>query len=318
VSQGAVAQLSRLLALIPWLLARPGVPVDEAAREFGVTPNQLRKDLELAFMCGLPGHLPDDLIDVSLDGDRIVVSNAETIARPLRLGPDEAIALLVGLQTLAQLPGAHDRDVLERVSAKLQRAAGDAADAGARVQVRVEADEPVLAALRPALEGGRRLTIRYYVPARDQVTARTVDPIRVVVVDGRSYLEAWCHTAEAVRLFRLDRIEAGSVTELDAPAEVPPDAVRPDLCDGVFRPDAQQVLVTLELAAEGRWVADTLPVESVQESAGGGARVTLRVGDPGWLQRLVLRLGGAAHVVDPPDLAAATTARANEALSLYR
>ena len=318
MSQGAVAQLSRLLALIPWLLARPGVPVDEAAREFGVTPNQLRKDLELAFMCGLPGHLPDDLIDVSLDGDRIVVSNAETIARPLRLGPDEAIALLVGLQTLAQLPGAHDRDVLERVSAKLQRAAGDAADAGARVQVRVEADEPVLAALRPALEGGRRLTIRYYVPARDQVTARTVDPIRVVVVDGRSYLEAWCHTAEAVRLFRLDRIEAGSVTELDAPAEVPPDAVRPDLCDGVFRPDAQQVLVTLELAAEGRWVADTLPVESVQESAGGGARVTLRVGDPGWLQRLVLRLGGAAHVVDPPDLAAATTARANEALSLYR
>ncbi|MEO8329891.1 MAG: hypothetical protein ABI586_07805, partial [Candidatus Nanopelagicales bacterium] len=65
---GAVSQLGRLLALIPWLVARPGVSVDDAAAEFGITPQQLRKDLQLAFVCGLPGHLPDDLIDVSLDG----------------------------------------------------------------------------------------------------------------------------------------------------------------------------------------------------------------------------------------------------------
>jgi proteasome accessory factor C len=320
MSTGAVAQLARLLSLIPWLLARPGVPVEEAAREFGVTPTQLRKDLELAFMCGLPGHLPDDLIDVSVAGDRIVVTNADTIARPLRLHPDEAVSLLVGLQTLEQLPGAHDRDVLDRVRAKLQRAAGDAADTGRRVQVAVEAepaDEALLAALRPALERGRRLRIRYYVPARDEVTTREVDPVRVVVVDGRAYLEAWCRTAEDIRLFRLDRIEPGSLTELDVAAEVPADADRPDLSDGVFSPDPEQQLATVRVGPGGRWIAEAYPVESVEDLPDGGARVTLRFGDPGWLRRLVLRMGGTAHVESPAELAADVAATARAALTRY-
>ena len=321
MSAGAVAQLARLLSLIPWLLARPGVPVDEAAREFGVTPAQLRKDLELAFMCGLPGHLPDDLIDVSLEGDRIVVTNADTIARPLRLHPDEAVSLLVGLQTLEQLPGAHDRDVLDRVRAKLQRAAGDAADTGSRVQVAVEAepgDEALLAVLRPALERGRRLRIRYYVPARDEVTTREVDPVRVVVVDGRASLVAWCRSAEAVRLFRLDRIEPGSVTELDVAAQVPADADRPDLSEGVFSPDPAQQLATLRVGPDGRWVAETYPVEAVADLPDGGAEVALRVGDPAWLRRLVLRMGGTAVVQAPVALADEVRGEAEAALAHYR
>jgi proteasome accessory factor C len=320
VSSGAVAQLARLLSLIPWLLARPGVSVGDAAREFGVTPEQLRKDLALAFMCGLPGHLPDDLIDVSIEGDHIVVTNADTIARPLRLHPDEAVALLVGLQTLEQLPGAHDRDVLDRVRAKLQTAAGDAADTGHRVHVALEAapaDETVLSTLRPALERGRRLRIRYYVPARDEVTTREVDPVRVVVVDGRAYLEAWCRSAEAVRLFRLDRIEPGSVSELDVAAEVPPGAQRPDLSEGVFTPDPDQLLATVRVGPDGRWVVEAYPVESVEDLPDGGARVTLRVGDLGWLRRLVLRLGGTARVESPRELADAVAGEAAAALRRY-
>ncbi|HEY3201302.1 MAG TPA: protein pafC, partial [Actinomycetes bacterium] len=50
---GATARLSRLLALVPYLLARQGVPIGEAAREFGISERQLVKDLELLFVCGL-------------------------------------------------------------------------------------------------------------------------------------------------------------------------------------------------------------------------------------------------------------------------
>ena len=242
---GAVGQLGRLLALIPWLLARPGVSVDDAADEFGVTTDQLRKDLELAFVCGLPGHLPDDLIDVSLDGDRIVVSNAETIARPLRLAPDEAIALLAGLRALAEVPGPHKRDALDRTVAKLERAAGDAADAGRRIAVDIEADAAHATELGSALANGRRIHLRYYVPARDQVTERDVDPIRLVVVDGRSYLEGWCRLAEDVRLFRLDRME--SVVVLTDPSSPPAVAAVRDLDDGAFSATDASLPVTVEL-----------------------------------------------------------------------
>ena len=315
VTGGAVAQLARLLALIPWLLARPGVGVDDAAREFGVTPTQLRKDLELAFLCGLPGHLPDDLIDVSLEGDTIVVSNADAIDRPLRLGPDEALALMVGIRTLAAVPGGHDREALDRTMVKLQRAAGDAADGAERISVQVEGDAEVLDLLRPALERGHRVHLRYYVPARDEVTSRDVDPIRLLVLGGRTYLQGWCRSAEAVRLFRLDRIAA--VTELEVPAEVPADAEHPALADDVFTPADDQMLATVAVTAAGRWLVDAYPVESVTEQSDGGAVVQLRVGETGWLRRLMLRMGGAAWIIDPPELADAVRQEAQTALLGY-
>ena len=204
---GAVGQLTRLLALIPWLLSRPGVSIAETAREFGISESQLRADLGLAFFCGLPGHMPDDLIDVSLEDDRIVITNAETIARPLRLAPDEAVALLVGLRALADVPSPTGPDVLDRVIAKLERAAGDAADAHRHITVAIEGAGKSQDAVAQALREGRRLSLEYYVPARDEVTSRDVDPLRLLVVDGHSYLEAWCLLADDLRIFRLDRIQ---------------------------------------------------------------------------------------------------------------
>jgi proteasome accessory factor C len=312
---GAVGQLSRLLALIPWLVGRPGVGVDETAAEFGVTPAQLRKDLELAFMCGLPGHLPDDLIDVQLEGDRIVVSNADTISRPLRLRPDEAVALLVGLRTLAAVPGLHSRDALDRATAKLERAAGDAADAAGRITVAVESEPAVGATLAAAVGDHRVVRLRYYVPARDEVTERDVDPMRLLVVDGRSYLEGWCRRAEDVRLFRLDRVE--SVEVRDEPAAVPAGARTRNLGEDLFTPAPDNLRVVVDLAPAARWVADAYPYESAQELADGSLRLTLPVSDPAWVVRLALRLGGQAVVREPADLAARLHQTAADALAAH-
>ncbi len=61
---GTTDRMTRLLALIPYLTAREdGVSLLEAARDFGVPERQLRSDLELLWMCGLPGYCPGDLID---------------------------------------------------------------------------------------------------------------------------------------------------------------------------------------------------------------------------------------------------------------
>jgi len=83
------------------------------------------------------------------------------------------------------VPGPHQPEALERTVAKLGRAAGDAADAGRRISVDIEADNTHDVALRKALAEGSRIHLQYYVPARDEVTSRDVDPLRMVVVDGR-------------------------------------------------------------------------------------------------------------------------------------
>lgn len=307
--------LPRLLALVPYLLAHPGVRVADAAAVFGITEQQLRRDLDLLWMCGLPGHGPGDLIDVSFDGDRVTLSNADTIGRPLRLATDEALALIVALRALAEVPGLQERAALDTALAKLEAAAGDAAEAAERVSVVLESQERALALARQALEEHRRVHLVYHVPARDVTTERDVDPLRLHFVDGRSYLEGWCHRAQDVRLFRLDRVV--DIRVLDVPAEPPPQVEPRDVSAGLFTASPGDVLVTLALGPRARWVADYYPCEEVIETADGGLRVSLRTPDADWLRRLALQLGPDARVLAPVELADAVRASATAALAAY-
>ena len=307
---GAVGQLARLLALIPWLLQRPGVSISGAAKEFGITEAQLRADLGLAFFCGLPGHMPDDLIEVSLEDDRIVVTNADTIARPLRLAPDEAVALLAGLRALVDVPSPAGPDTLDRVIAKLERAAGDAADAHRQVTVAIEGSDLAQEALSAALRRGRRLGLRYYVPARDEVTDREVDPIRLLVVDGHTYLEAWCLLADGLRLFRLDRIESAEV--LDTPSEP---RTTPPLRETVFDTEAAPWRVRLAVSPNAEWVLDAYPCVLVDRDP--QVIVEIPVADLGWARQLVLRLGGALRPLGPQELIDDVRRDAEQALARY-
>jgi predicted DNA-binding transcriptional regulator YafY len=315
MSGAATDRLSRLLAMVPYLLARQGIPLREAARQFGITERQLVKDLELLFVCGTPGHMPDDLIEAEWDTGHVYLGNADAIARPLRLGVDEALALIVGLRTLAEVPGLHDRDALDRTLAKLEAAAGEAALASAQVSVEVEGEADVLATAREALGANRRVHLRYFVPTRDETTERDVDPMRVLLVDGRWYLEGWCHRAEAVRLFRLDRVV--TIDLLAAAAELPPQAVARDLDEGLFVPSPDDTVVTLELDPPAHWVADYYPLEEVQELDGGRLLVRLRAADDRWLRTLALRLAGSARVLEPQELAEKVRESARAALTGY-
>lgn len=310
-----VDQLPRLLALVPYLLARPGVRVAEVAAVFGVSEDRLRKDLDLLWVCGLPGHGPGDLIDVEFEGDTITLFEPAGVTRPLRLTVDEALALVVALRALAETPGLVEKDALDRALAKVERVAGTAALPAGRVEVAVEGEERVLPVVEHALRERRRLHLRYHVAGRDETTERDVDPMRVLLAEGRPYLEAWCRRAEGVRLFRLDRVAA--VEMLDLPAEPPAGAASRDLSQGLFQPSPQDQLVVLALAPGAHWVADHHPCESVEPGADGELVARLRTPDTRWVRRLALRLGGAARVVSPAELAEQVRADARLALAAY-
>ncbi|HYN29184.1 MAG TPA: WYL domain-containing protein [Dermatophilaceae bacterium] len=312
----ATSRLSRLLTMVPWLVNRQGIDVVEAAAGLGVTPAQLEADLELLFLCGY-GQMPDELIDASWEGGRVYVSNADAIARPLRLGVDEAVTLVVGLRALLAVPGLQERGAVERALAKLEAAAGSVVEAAGRVRAELEDDvaPALLADARRAVESHRRVHLRYHVPGRDESTERDVDPMRVLGLDGWWYLEGWCHRAVGTRLFRLDRTEALTVLDLDGTP--PPQARERDLSAGIFSAGPDDLTVTLVLAPGATWVRDHYPVESREELADGAERVTLRTGDTAWLRRLVWRLGGRVVVEAPAEVAAEVAAGARAALTAY-
>jgi proteasome accessory factor C len=311
-------RLQRLLALVPYVVSRNVVGLTDTAAAFGVSERQLVDDLNMLWCVELRSPDPYCPIDLSYEGGEIVVSEAESIDRPLRLGVDEASALLVALRMLAEVPGLEDRSALSRTIAKLEEAAGAAGAASAQVAVQVAGrgdGAAAAASIRAALAAGRRLHLRYYVPGRDEATERDVDPMRLLVIEGRTYLEGWCLRAEAVRLFRLDRVLDLAV--LDVPASVPPEAEPRDVDLGLFRPSADDVQVVLELSADGRWVAEYYPCESVAELGDGRLRVELRTPDTRWARRLALRLGADGRVLAPPELADQVRADAAAALAQY-
>lgn len=318
-AERAPERLTRLLTMVPWLLTRQGVDLERAARDLGVGVDQIRADLDLIFMCGLPGHMPDDLIDVSYDSGQVYVSNADAIDRPLRLGRDEALALIVALRALAEGVPPSRRDAVDRALAKLETAAGDVAVSASDLQVRTVTnaeEEDLLARLGEALRDRRRVHLRHLVASRDESTERDVDPMRLVQVDGRWYLEGWCHRASDTRLFRLDRIEALEVLDVDGTP--PRDAPQRDVSAGAFVPSAEGTLVEVDLHPSAAWVAEYFVLESATDLDGGGQRIALRAADPGQLVRLVRRLGGAAVIVSPASVRDEVLTSTRAALESYQ
>jgi proteasome accessory factor C len=183
--ESATTRLSRLLTMVPWLLNRPGVAIEEVAREFGVTPEQVEADLALLFLCGTPGGYHGDLIEAEWEGGGVFLGNADTISRPLRLGVDEALALIVGLRALAAVPGLGERDAVVRALAKLEAATGSASAGSSRIQVLIDegTGNQAMAQAQEALTRRRRVHLRYLVPSRDESTERDVDRMVLLILD---------------------------------------------------------------------------------------------------------------------------------------
>ena len=329
---GARDQVARLLTLVPFLHHRDGVRLEEAAQLLGTTPRQVVQDLKVLFMCGLPGGLPDDLIDVDLDAivteegspvteGVIRVENAEYLARPLRLTATEASAVIVALRMVRDTGTAGATpELVDRVLAKLEAAAAGAAHVEVTPSPR-DAQQVVVAQLtalvEQALAESRQLRILYFVPSRDEESERVVDPYGVVTHGVFSYLDAHCHRAGADRLFRLDRITKAEL--LPTPPTTAPRPPR-DLSDGLFSDDVgpDATVVTLHLDPPARWATDYYPMREVRPLDDGCAEVDLVVVDRRWLTRLLLRLAPHARVVRPEEFTETFTARAQETLRLYQ
>jgi proteasome accessory factor C len=310
----AIDQTRRMLSLVTYLKERPGARVEDVARAFGITEDELVSDLDVLPMCGT-SFRGGDLLDIDTDGERIWWHNPDDVAEPLRIAADEATALLVAARAVATLPGLResDRQALLRATAKVEAAAGETAGASSRLSVTFESEGGVFADVDRAISERRRLWIRYYSPARDELTEREIDPIRLVSV-GHTYVEAWCRRSEARRTFRLDRV--AEIRILDEPS-APPEIELRDLSEALVQPAAEDPEVVVEVGPGGRWVAEYYPHDSADELADGGLRITLRTPDPASLRRLALRLGRDGRIVSPRDLADSARRAAREALAAY-
>lgn len=296
-------RLSRILLLLPYAIRHPGVSVAELAGKFGVDKRDLLDDLQLVFLCGLPGYGPGDLIDVDLQGDRVYIRMADYFGAPLRLTPAEALVLYAGAETLTRLPEMEDAEALRGALTKLGRAlgAGDGDGRPTGIAVALEpASEQNLATVRRAIAERKRLQLGYFSASRGELTDRKVDPWGLVAALGRWYLVGWDHFSGEERMFRMDRAKSAAL--LDEPAEVPDD-FDPEAYKGAFRPHEREATVTFEISpAAARWFEDYYPVQSADDLRDGWRRVTLISSSSRWAATLILQLGKDVRAVEPKQV----------------
>lgn len=299
----------RLLLLVPYVLRNNGATVDEVCERFDITRNELVADLNLLFMCGLPGYGPGDLIEAYIEGDQVWIRMADYFSRPMRLTPAEGLMLYAGGQALAAVSGLDP--ALERAMEQLSKALTP----GALERVSVGLEAPAeLAVVKQALEERRRLHLVYQSQSKDEVTERDVDPWALLLSDGRWYLLGYCHRVDDERIFRVDRMRR--VVELDVPAPIPKGF---DLSryDSVYFESDEAMRVTLDIAPRANWVCDYYPLLSEEILGDGWIRIRLKAGGMAWLERLLLRLGPEARVVEPESLRQRLKATASSLAERY-
>ncbi|WP_188754510.1 helix-turn-helix transcriptional regulator [Microbacterium album] len=308
-------RVALLLTLVPYLLERGEVSVEEAAREFDVTPDEMRAMVEKLTVIGMPGdgdylQMPNEMFDINWDlldeQDVIEITQAVALDRAPRLTAREAAALLAGLRLASSLPGVAESEVFAGLLAKLARGA---ASAPAEVVVAPAPVDEVRSIVSRALREQVAVSFTYRRPDSEPTT-RTVDPVKVIVTEGQWYLQGWCHLRRAMRNFHLERVSDARLTDIRiAHAHEPV----PEL----FAPGEHDQTVVVRFATElAPLLGDYLAGAETSES-GGTTTARLRVSDAHSLKRLATRRGGRIEIVEPASARRAAAEWADAALALY-
>lgn len=305
----AGTRLRRLLALLGHLARVGEASLDELAERFDLPPEVLVAELELAACCGLPPYTPDQLLELVVDGERVVAFGLEPLGRRPQLTAEEGFAVAAAARAMLRVPGADAAGPLAGALVKLEATLGDAG------MLEVEIDSPpMLEPLRHAAARGEAVEIDYVDRSGDE-HARTVEPHVVIVREGRWYLDAWSETAGGWRRFQLDRVRA--VRPLGRPVSeraLPAAFTRAQ----AFVGGAGTARALVEVPSGERRALERVAAGPAQPGGTASSIVMpVDVADRRWFGRLLLGVPSAV-VLEPRSLASARRDEAAAALARYR
>ena len=162
------------------------------------------------------------------------------------------------------------------------------------VQVEMATNETMLADVSAAVEDHQQIKILYTAATTDEARSRSIEPREIKVLNGHTYVRAYCTTRESWRTFRVDRINAVVATS-DATEDRSPDTVVNWLTQVGEEGDEVVVVIGSWL----RWLFEPLPNAQWLTLDDGRHAVKFRVSNELFLDQLMLRAGDGAVVATP-------------------
>ena len=302
--ENAAVRAIRLLDLVPYIVAHPGISITELAKEFSISRDEVLKDLNLLFLCGLPGYTPLELIDISFDEESVVIRDPQNLAAPRNLNESEALIARIALAALEEstprTAAAYPQIVALRE--KIAKAFSSSIPASA-ITFTLDKERATLEAIEGAIKQELDLEITYNNVTKDSSSRRSITPISIIAEDKRTLLSAYCHSAKALRTFNLAQI-----SEVSTKARI----VRADLERlEDSRGSSAEVIIKSE---DSSFLSEN--ASSLKELS--KSRYQIDIFQPEWIVRSVLAGADSIELAKPLELRAEIVERAMRALMAYK
>ena len=302
--ENAALRAIRLLDLVPYIVAHPGISITELAKEFSISRDEVLKDLNLLFLCGLPGYTPLELIDISFDEESVVIRDPQNLASPRNLNESEALIARIALAALEESTPKTSAAYLQIIALreKIAKAFSSSIPASA-ITFTLDKERAMLEAIEGAIKQELDLEMTYNNVTKDSSSRRSITPISIIVEDKRTLVSAYCHSAKALRTFNLAQISEVSTKERSTRTDLE------RLEDS--RGSSAEVIIKSE---DSRFLSEN--ASSLKELSKSCYQIDIF--QPEWIVRSVLAGADSLELAKPLELRAEIAERANRALLAYK
>lgn len=302
--ENAALRAIRLLDLVPYIVAHPGISITELAKEFSISRDEVLKDLNLLFLCGLPGYTPLELIDISFDEESVVIRDPQNLAAPRNLNESEALIARIALAALEESTPKTSAAYLQIIALreKIAEAFSSSIPASA-ITFTLDKERAMLEAIEGAIKQELDLEMTYNNVTKDSSSRRSITPISIIAEDKRTLVSAYCHSAKALRTFNLAQISEVSTKERSTRTDLE------RLEDS--RGSSAEVIIKSE---DSRFLSEN--ASSLKELSKSCYQIDIF--QPEWIVRSVLAGADSLELAKPLELRAEIAERANRALLAYK
>jgi proteasome accessory factor C len=287
MADNAAQRALRTMDLVPYILENPGISTIDLAAKFSVTQKQIEKDLQLIFLCGLPGYTPYELIDLTL---------------PRNFSSNEMVVIKLGLEILREI-NVNEPNKLDKISTLLQKVHRQT-DQDSVLLAKEISSSPYYSVISTAISQRKQLSIEYQSVSKDQLSTRLIVPYNISMLNGNLYLSAYDMDRQSDRVFKLDLIskcEIGERTELDL--------VKSTATDQIV-----ELMVDVNLT---NFIERNTSIIVDQRLTADGIKVTLKVSNLEWISRAVISYAPNINVISPIALSEMIKQRAKNLLNAY-
>jgi len=302
--ENAALRAIRLLDLVPYIVAHPGISITELAKEFSISRDEVLKDLNLLFLCGPPGYTPLELIDISFDEESVVIRDPQNLAAPRNLNESEALIARIALAALEESTPKTSAAYLQIIALreKIAKAFSSSIPASA-ITFTLDKERAMLEAIEGAIKQELDLEMTYNNVTKDSSSRRSITPISIIAEDKRTLVSAYCHSAKALRTFNLAQISEVSTKERSTRTDLE------RLEDS--RGSSAEVIIKSE---DSRFLSEN--ASSLKELSKSCYQIDIF--QPEWIVRSVLAGADSLELAKPLELRAEIAERANRALLAYK